>query len=658
MINFMSLLRPPGGQSLSAGQSAGNGAAGSGQPLNLFASLIQKLLGTSTPPVTQSGLSLPDTPADKARPAASAGEPESRPLKKGSKDQAEVSPAIIAVLQPDLQQVANLMPFPAASTGVPLSPPPTDINDGSAEVSACNSSGMTDTAGQTELFAQPLLAAPLAPTAPAIVSAQPPVQFTQPALEPASLFAQPPVGSEAAPVAPTAPLAAPPVARSSEGNILARHFNNLPRSGSTSPANPGTPDTTGAPVLPGTHGMPVTIDASSVKSSGGVSDLFRSVFTPAPKASIIEAPPVLVGDIKGDMGGVLDTQTVDASPVAAPESNNAAPESPQMLPPAMPLDIMPVIQTLTLESIDPSVIPRATGGQPLKGSDPLRRRSVDSKESGVLSAGNEATAVAPSAGFFTGVIRDMLGILSDTGTKKGSSDPKENGPSGMKTGAARVAPDPLVTDVPVGPAKKAGADRSQESQPVSATDITPAAHQQVDLTALRTSQGALNNPAISDKPESASPAAPLRELPSPYAPLPPEVSRRIADQVVGKLKLQVDGAVSEIRMTLKPPSLGEVQLSVHVEDSRMQAQISVSQQVVKTALEAHMPQLRMALQEHGIEIQRIDVMLPEQSLQRDGTNAGGDRAGRKGGRRSFSGDDPEAYQGAKDMGYNTIELIM
>ena len=90
----------------------------------------------------------------------------------------------------------------------------------------------------------------------------------------------------------------------------------------------------------------------------------------------------------------------------------------------------------------------------------------------------------------------------------------------------------------------------------------------------------------------------------------------------------------------------------------MQAQISVSQQVVKTALEAHMPQLRLALQEHGIDIQRIDVVVPEQSLHRDGTGPGGDQSGRKGGRRSFSGDDPESYQGVKDMGYNTIELIM
>ena len=429
--------------------------------------------------------------------------------------------------------------------------------------------------------------------------------------------------------------------------MLTRLLDTFPPSGTTPPEISGTP------------GVPGKVEPSPVKPDGGLSDLFRSEFTPAPKAPGAEVPPILAGDMKrdttGDIRGVLNTQSVDAPPVTAPGNSSATTQPSQVQTPAMPLIILPVLQTIVLDSIDSSVSPRAPAGEFLKRSETLRRGSVDAKESGMLSIGNEATVAAPSPGFFSGVIRDILGILSDTGTKKESSDPKEDGPSGTKSGAVKVTPDPVLMDVPAGPAKKAVTERLQETQPVPATDIT---HQQVDLAALRTSQGALNSPAMSERLESAIPAAPLREVPTPYAPLPAEISRRIADQVVGKLNLQVDGAISEIRMTLRPPSLGEVQLSVHVEDSRMQAQISVSQQVVKTALEAHMPQLRLALQEHGIEIQRIDVMLPEQSLHRDGTGPGGDRWGRKGGRHSFSGDDPEAYQGVKDMGYNTIELIM
>ena len=71
-----------------------------------------------------------------------------------------------------------------------------------------------------------------------------------------------------------------------------------------------------------------------------------------------------------------------------------------------------------------------------------------------------------------------------------------------------------------------------------------------------------------------------------------------------------------------------------------------------------MPQLRQALQEHGIEVQRIDVMVPEQSMQQESGGSGGERTGRRGGRRAAASIDDEPVQAVKDMGYNTIELIM
>jgi flagellar hook-length control protein FliK len=259
------------------------------------------------------------------------------------------------------------------------------------------------------------------------------------------------------------------------------------------------------------------------------------------------------------------------------------------------------------------------------------------------------------------MVSDVLGIFSKNGAKSSSSDPQGNGPDSAPLVTNNVpsgSSAPSFVDIQAQPAKKSADGSGQDSAPVSAADAARPVRDQVDLSALRTAQVAQVSQAVSDKTDTVGTAAPLRDLPSPYAPLPAEVSRRIADQVVQNLKLQVDGTTSDIRMTLKPPSLGEVQLSVHVEDSRMQAQINVTQQVVKTALEAHMPQLRQALQDHGIEVQRIDVMLPEPSLQHDGTGANGERAGRREGRRLLAGDDTEAFREAKDMGYNTIELIM
>ena len=217
------------------------------------------------------------------------------------------------------------------------------------------------------------------------------------------------------------------------------------------------------------------------------------------------------------------------------------------------------------------------------------------------------------------------------------------------------------------PAKSEEGDTPAPAPAKQAVDGTPRVQQPAPDNAPAGSQSSASRSAgqtivppvdVTGRTDPAQPAAPKQEIPTAYAPLPQEVSRHIADQVVRNLSLQVDGNASEMRMTLKPPSLGEVQLHVHVEDSKMAAQIDVSQQLVKSALEAHMPQLRQALQEHGIEVQRIDVMVPEQSAHQGGTGSGGERTGRRGGRRAAASGDDEPLQAVKDMGYNTIELIM
>ena len=250
---------------------------------------------------------------------------------------------------------------------------------------------------------------------------------------------------------------------------------------------------------------------------------------------------------------------------------------------------------------------------------------------------------------------------------------------GPRDDAAQAPPDnPAGGDgitqyQPASAAPEKGTDQQGDTAPAAAApakesvDAAPRAEQPVAENLTAPSQGtAARNAAqtitppveATGRPEPIAQAPPRQEIPAAYAPLPQEVSRRIADQVVRNLSFQVDGTASDMRMTLKPPSLGEVQLHVHVEDSKMVAQIDVSQQLVKSALEAHMPQLRQALQEHGIEVQRIDVMVPEQSMQQGGTGSGGERTGRRGGRRGATSIDDEPVQAAKDMGYNTIELIM
>jgi flagellar hook-length control protein FliK len=144
-----------------------------------------------------------------------------------------------------------------------------------------------------------------------------------------------------------------------------------------------------------------------------------------------------------------------------------------------------------------------------------------------------------------------------------------------------------------------------------------------------------------------------------HVKLTEELSRSVLDQVFKHMSLQTRGEASEMRMRLDPPSLGEVRVTVRVEEGRMHAQIEVSQPSVKVVLETNMPQLRQSLSDSGIEVRRIDVCTSGSSMSRESHEGNGDRQKRRdNGRNQISVDGVEQYRAARMMGYNTMEMIM
>jgi flagellar hook-length control protein FliK len=138
-----------------------------------------------------------------------------------------------------------------------------------------------------------------------------------------------------------------------------------------------------------------------------------------------------------------------------------------------------------------------------------------------------------------------------------------------------------------------------------------------------------------------------------------ELSRSMLDQVVKHVALQVRGGMSEMRIRLDPPSLGEMQVTVRVDEGRMQAQIDVSQPAVRVALETSVPQLRQTLADHGIEVHRIDIFASGSSMSQESSEGHGHRPRKRdGGRPQGSLDGVEQYRGTRMMGYNTIEMVM
>ena len=148
----------------------------------------------------------------------------------------------------------------------------------------------------------------------------------------------------------------------------------------------------------------------------------------------------------------------------------------------------------------------------------------------------------------------------------------------------------------------------------------------------------------------------VNELPFP---LPRELSRAVIDQVIKGLTVTMTETTQEMRVTLKPESLGEVVLKMKMEDGRLQAQIDVAQPAVKAAVESQLTDLRQALQDRGIDVQRIDVVASGQSTNvADGQTQRGNNYKQKGGKRHDSFEGIDEIPQARSLGYNTLEVIM
>jgi flagellar hook-length control protein FliK len=147
-------------------------------------------------------------------------------------------------------------------------------------------------------------------------------------------------------------------------------------------------------------------------------------------------------------------------------------------------------------------------------------------------------------------------------------------------------------------------------------------------------------------------------MPEYFQTLPPDTARDVVDQVVKGLALKVQGGLSEVRIRLEPESLGEVVVSMRMENGKLQAQIDVSQAGLKGVLDGNLAQLRQSLSMRGIEVQRLDVVFSGGSGTRGSEGGQGERQRRYGGRQPLAAEAVEQYQTGRLLGYNTMEMVM
>ena len=127
----------------------------------------------------------------------------------------------------------------------------------------------------------------------------------------------------------------------------------------------------------------------------------------------------------------------------------------------------------------------------------------------------------------------------------------------------------------------------------------------------------------SDQPQVVNPAislnsskATIEPIAKQTAPAPDVKATDVIEQIVSQVKITTSGGnFAEMRLTLRPESLGDIVLRVLTQNGIVTAQFEAESQKVKEMLEANFNLLRNALEEQGIQFSELSV-----SVRQDGND--------------------------------------
>jgi flagellar hook-length control protein FliK len=155
-------------------------------------------------------------------------------------------------------------------------------------------------------------------------------------------------------------------------------------------------------------------------------------------------------------------------------------------------------------------------------------------------------------------------------------------------------------------------------------------------------------------------------------PVPKQLEDSVMSQVADKLTFAAKSGITEMRILLRPESLGEVQLRIRMDGDVVMGKIYVENQQVKHIVESNLNVLKDALAQHNIQTGSFDVNVNHGNDTRDQMQMMAELAaiaGRNGGKSANGGDESNAGAGSvqstaasgvdtgRRFGGNTIELF-
>lgn len=150
-------------------------------------------------------------------------------------------------------------------------------------------------------------------------------------------------------------------------------------------------------------------------------------------------------------------------------------------------------------------------------------------------------------------------------------------------------------------------------------------------------------------------------------PNAPSIPLHVVNQVGQRLTYALRRGENRLRIQLKPPELGSIQLEMTMKDNVLKVAMVAEHHAVKEALMSHVSELKQTLMQQGIDLQKVDVAIEYdfgQSMANARKHLGGDRFNKGGtplGRGSeVAGEGTEDLQPVRTGGmdaYSRLDLF-
>lgn len=212
---------------------------------------------------------------------------------------------------------------------------------------------------------------------------------------------------------------------------------------------------------------------------------------------------------------------------------------------------------------------------------------------------------------------DPLALLGKNGTRPGTSELQAKDKGMQNDADPRLA---LATDR----ASQAGTQSGNSSKPdLDLQALASAKPTTVDTGAKDTQSSEFNT--VLQQLTPASQAAARSAQATPQAHLAPRVGTQGWDQALGqRMVWMANGAEQSASLTLNPPELGPLQVTLNVSNSQATASFLAPHADVRQALEAALPKLREMLGEVGIQLDQASVGQGSAQQQSEFARSGSD----------------------------------